>query len=313
VKTIAVTSSTICARPELRALVASRLGDQFHAVFATGSVASEAALAAFLTLASADGLLIGREEVGQNLLRSFPRIKAVSVYGVGYDNVDQDACRDRGVELLVAPGVNADAVAEHTLGLMLAVLRNISANDRLLHAGRWNKDGGRTLFGKTVAVIGAGHVGSRVARLLRAFSCPVVLNDILPKADLAEELGACELGLESALQTADIVTVHVPLSAVTRGLFGDKTFSLMKAGAVLINTSRGAVVDLAALERALASGQIAGTGLDVFENEPIVRETLFAHAGVVGTPHTAGNAKEAVEAMAGAAASMLRDFFEVAR
>ncbi len=303
---IAVTSATICARPELRARVEGLLAPKHRIRFATFTKPGREDLRAFL--AGADGALIGREVIDEPLLAGLPDLRAVSVYGVGFDNVDAAACAKRGVALLVAPGVNADAVAEHTLGLMLAVLRNIARNDRLLHEGVWNKDGGRTLQGKTVAILGCGAVGSRVGRLLKAFSCHIVLNDILAKAELAAELGGCELGIEAALQIADIVTVHVPLTAVTRGLFDEKAFGQMKPGAVLVNTSRGPVVRLAALKKALKTGQVAGAGLDVFENEPILDAELFAHPGVVGTPHTAGNAREAVEAMTDAAAAKLRDY-----
>lgn len=264
-------------------------------------------LAVFLT--GKDAALIGRETIDDALLAKLPQLRAVSVYGVGFDNIDDAACATRGVALLVAPGVNAAAVAEHTIGLMLAVLRNIARNDRYLHDGIWNKDGGRMLTGKTVGIIGCGAVGSRVGALLRAFSCPLVLNDIADKADLAAEWGACRMSLQETVQSADIITVHVPLTRLTRSLFDDALISLMKPGAVLINTSRGPVVSIPALKKALKSGQLAGAGLDVFESEPIVDKDLFALPGLVGTPHTAGNALEAVEAMTDAAALKLRDYF----
>lgn len=302
---IGVTSATICARADLRAIVDATFGGDHDVTYLPAGTAD---LPTFL--ADKDAALIGRELVAEDLLGRAPKLKAISVYGVGFDNVDMAACRSRSVAVLVAPGVNADAVAEHTIGLMLAVMRNIAANDRHIHDGRWNKDGGRTLTGKTVAIIGAGAVGTRVGRLLRAFSCQVVLNDILAKADLAKELGGCELGFEAALQHADIVTAHVPLTVATRGMFGREAFQIMKPGGVLINTSRGAVVSQKALKDALRAGQLKGAGLDVFENEPIVDTELFSLPGVVGTPHTAGNAQEAVEAMTRAAAGKLLDFLK---
>jgi D-3-phosphoglycerate dehydrogenase len=302
-KAVGVTSVTICGRPELRRRVETTL-----AGMAVTFRKPDEDVTAFLR--GKDAALIGREAIDAKLLAACPTVRAVSVYGVGYDNVDEAACRNAGVKLLVAPGVNADAVAEHALGLMLAVLRNISHNDRLLHEGTWNKAGGRTLYGKTVAIVGCGAIGSRVGRLLKAFGCQVVINDVVAKPDLAKEWAACELGLEKSLEIADIVTVHVPLTSVTRGMFDDRTLGAMKRGSVLINTSRGAVVSLEALKRALNSGQIAGAGLDVFEIEPIIDRELFSFPGVVGTPHTAGNAQEAVEAMTDAAASKLREFFK---
>jgi D-3-phosphoglycerate dehydrogenase len=256
-------------------------------------------------LADADAAVVGRELIDDTVLAQAPRLKALSLYGVGFDNIDVAACAARGVDFLVRHGVNAEAVAEHTIGLMLASLRNIAYTDRLLHQGQWLKDGGRQLSGSTVAVIGCGHVGSRVARLLTAFRCRLLLNDIRDVSALARETGGNSADFKQCLESADIVTVHVPLTARTAGLFDADTLARMRPGSVLVNTSRGAVVVLDALRHALKNGPLGGAALDVFEVEPLTDPQLYAEPRLVGTPHIAGNAREAVEAMGRAAVDML--------
>ena len=312
---IGITSQTFRRRYDLRLLAETGLAGHelsFAPVSALPTEMSAVELRAFLF--SKDGALVGRETIDDDLLAAVPTLKAIGLYGVGHDNIDLDACKRRGVSVYIASGVNAQAVAEHTLGLMLSVLHNISLTDRLLRDGVWHKDGGRQLAGKTVGIVGVGAVGTRVARLARAFGCHVLLTDICSRAELAKEIGAFEAPLVTSRESADILTVHVPLTAVTRGFFDDQAFAAMKKGAILINTSRGAVVSLAALKKALSSGQLAGAGLDVYENEPILggaamHPELFAHAGVVATPHIAGNAMEAVQAMGQAAVDALRGHF----
>ncbi len=308
---IGVTSVSLCKSAALRAKAATILAGHEVKYIALPRSAAADELVSFLF--DCDAALIGREVITADILAKLPRLKAISVYGVGFDNVDAGACGARGVALLVTHGVNADAVAEHTLGLILASMRNIARNHLLLAAGTWNKDGGRTLGGKVLAVVGCGAVGSRVGRLGNAFGCSVRVVDLVDKTQIANEIGAVQVSLEVALGSADILSMHVPLTAATDGMVNERFLAQMKPGSHLINTSRGRVVRLSALKKALESGHLAGAGLDVFESEPILDLELFALPGLVGTPHTAGNAVEAAMAMGVAALDQLRRYFDRAR
>lgn len=302
---IVVTAVSFCKNAELRQLATEAFTG--HTVtFAAGEGPLLAGDALVASLAEADLAIVGRETINDAILVRIPRLKAISLYGVGFDNIDVEACRRRGVAFEVAHGVNALAVAEHTIGLMLAVLRNIARNDRMLRQGVWNKDGGRTLGGRTVAVVGCGAVGSQVARLLRAFGSKIILVDVVCKTELAATLDAREASLSEALQNADVVTLHVPLDPSTEHMMNTATLSQMRQGSILVNTSRGSVVSLDALKASLTSGHLAGAALDVFEAEPLADPSLAALPTIVCTPHTAGNAAEAVLAMGLAATGRLQ-------
>jgi D-3-phosphoglycerate dehydrogenase len=307
---IAVTSVSFCRNDELRRRAEATLGTTGlgHDVRFVGAPDGHTTLAGPALLAALDGAdaaIIGREAITDDLLAQRPQLRAIALYGVGYDNVDLAACQRHGVAFLHAAGVNAQAVAEHTAGLMLAALRQIAANDRLLKAGTWRKAGGHQLSGRTVAVVGCGHCGSAVARLLKAFGCPLLLVDVVPKPDLARATGGREISFADALPLADVITLHVPLTPATRHMINAETLSRMRPGSVLVNTSRGAVIDEQALRLALANGPLGHAALDVFESEPMLDQTLVGLANVVATPHTAGNAREAVLAMGQAALDKL--------
>jgi D-3-phosphoglycerate dehydrogenase len=184
---------------------------------------------------------------------------------------------------------------------MLALCRNIAKGDRLLHRGLWVKDGGRQLTGKTVGIIGCGHIGTEVGKILKAFQCPLQLCDIIDLTQKAEQLSAKVVTLDQLLQESDFISLHVPLTPETLNLIGEAQLQLMKPTSYLINTSRGKVVDQHALKIALISGQIAGAGLDVFSKEPLVDPELYQLENLVLTPHSAGNSAEAVLAMGEAA------------
>lgn len=261
-------------------------------------------------LREASVALIGKELITEELLRSLPRLRCISKYGVGLDNIDFAACARHGVQVFHQPGVNRTAVAEFTLGLMLAVLRNLAHAADLMRRGVWEKDGGTQLSGKTVGIIGCGAVGEQVARLLKAFSCPLLFCDIRDLKPLCHELGAQQLPLGDLLARADVITVHVPLDSSTRSLISTEALSRCKPSSILINTSRGEVVEEQALRQALRQGRLAGAGLDVFQQEPYLDLGSWDEARVVGTPHIAGNAREAVLAMGKAAISGVAAYYE---
>jgi D-3-phosphoglycerate dehydrogenase len=306
---VAVTASTFCQTESLRVQVVDRLAP-CNVVFAKDvDISSEESLIAFLRGKSA--VIVGREKFSEDVFKRLPDLKVISKYGVGLDNIDLDAASRAGVKVLSSPGVNAFAVAEHTLGLALALFRNIAVNNQLLHDKIWRKNGGRQLRGATVAIIGLGAVGCEVAKLLRMFEVRLLCVDVLDKKSSAAALGAKQVSLDEALGCADLVTLHVPLNESTRTLINASRLSQMRVGTFLINTSRGEVVDEAALKRALEAGHLAGAGLDVFMGEPHVDWELAAGPRVVGTPHTAGNSDAAVAAMGRAAIENLRSFLSI--
>ncbi len=231
------------------------------------------------------------------VLAACPRLRLISIWGAGVDNVDLEACRRRGVAVTHTPGVNADAVAEHTIALMLAVMRRIPALDREVRRGEWPRGLLVQAHGKTLGVIGLGAIGSRVAALGRALGMRVLAWTLRPDAGRAAQVGAEAVPLERLLAEADVVSLHLRLSAETRGVLGPERLRQMKPGAFLVNTARGALVDRDALLEALRLGRLAGAALDVFHEEPLpAGDPLLALPQVVLTPHNAGMTREVIEA-----------------
>lgn len=253
--------------------------------------------------AEAEAILIRtRPILTEALLASLKRLRCVARYGVGLDNVDLAAATRLGLPVLHAPGLNANAVAEHTLMLMLAVIKCLLPQDAALRRGAWadlRARGIGELRGLTLGIIGVGNIGRRVAHLARAFGMEALGYDPYLSAEELEARGARKVELPDLLRRADIVSLHCPLTPETRHLLGREAFALMKEGVVVINTSRGGTVDQAALLEALERGKVAGAGLDVFDPEPPEADNpLFALDRVVLTPHVAGVSERANRAIA---------------
>jgi len=226
-------------------------------------------------------------------------LRLVANFAVGYDNVDVDACRARGVIVTNTPGVLTNATAELALALTLAAARRITENENELRTGRWtgwDPGGylGEELSGATFAVVGLGRIGSRYAELVRPLAGRLVYVAESPKADV----GAERLALDQALAVADVVSLHVPGGDATHHLIGAAQFELMKRNAILVNTSRGTVVDSTALADALRERRIAAAGLDVYEHEPAVPEALLTAPRCVLLPHIGSATTSARDAMA---------------
>jgi D-3-phosphoglycerate dehydrogenase len=226
------------------------------------------------------------------LLRRCPELIAVSAYGAGFDTVDAAACTRAGVAVVNQSGSNSGAVAEHTLGLMLALSKRIAESDRRLRRGeRFARAEmmGFDLMGRTLGIVGIGHAGSRVAQLARAFGMKVLATDPFVSPQEIAQRGAEAVPLQQLLERSDIVSLHCPLDAGTRGLFGSAQFAAMKKGSLFISTARGNIHDEAALEQALRSGHLGGAGLDVWTIEPPpASHPLLSLDNVVATHHTAG-------------------------
>lgn len=232
------------------------------------------------------------------LLRRAPNLLAVSANGSGCDTIDIDACTEAGVMVLNQVGGNADSVAEMTLGLMLAVLRRIAESDRRLRSsdrGFAREDlMGRELRGRTLGLVGMSEIGRRTAALGRAFGMRVLGSDPGLAADEIARRGAEAVSLDELLRESDVVSLHCPRNAHTVGMMNASAFASMKPGSIFVTTARSGIHDEAALAEALASGQLAGAGLDVWDQEPPPpSHPLLALPNVVGTYHTAGVTFEA--------------------
>lgn len=304
---IAVTPPPVCQHPTLRAEILQAFP---QAVFNTENrYLSQAEL---IRLADGvEGLLGGREVIDDAVLDALPQLRIVSKYGVGLDNIDQEALSRRGVALGWTGGVNRRSVAELTLAFMLSLCHNVFLAGEALKRGDWYKQGGVELRGKHIGVIGCGHIGSEVVRLLAPFECPVRVHDILDKTEFCRQTGAEPASFGQVIETADILTLHVPLTESTRRMIDAEVLRRMKPTAFLINTSRGGVVDQAALKQALKTGRLAGAALDVFAQEPPEDLEFLQLPNLMVTPHIGGNTREAVLAMGRAALDHLNRFFGV--
>jgi D-3-phosphoglycerate dehydrogenase len=224
-----------------------------------------------------------------------PALKMVSVWGTGTDNIDLHAAGMRGVTVCNTPGVNAFAVAEHALTLMLAVARKIPAIDREMHAGKWPREMLTQLLGKTLGVFGMGTIGSRVASLGRAIGMDVLAWSARGDEGRIRATGARAATKDDILRQADVVSLHVRLAEDTRGFIGRKELAMMKPSAILVNTGRGALVERDALIAALREGKILGAGLDVFHQEPLAPDDpILTLPNVICSPHNAGQTPEVV-------------------
>jgi phosphoglycerate dehydrogenase-like enzyme len=234
-------------------------------------------------------------QMGGEFFRSAPKLHLVQLLSAGYDRVDVEAARKAGVPVANNGGANAIAVAEHTLMLMLAVLKKLVPFHNDVVAGKWrvgNPAQGRVfeLSGKTLGIVGLGNIGKKVARRAAAFDMRVQYYDIARLTEAEEDaLDVRFVLLGELLRTSDVVSLHVPLDDSTRSMMGARELALMKQSAILVNTCRGPVVDEVALHRALTQGQIAGAGLDVMIDEPPPpNHPLFTLPNVTLTPHSAG-------------------------
>jgi D-3-phosphoglycerate dehydrogenase / 2-oxoglutarate reductase len=222
-------------------------------------------------------------------------LRMVSIWGTGTDNVDLDAAGRHGVTVTNTPGMNARAVAEHTLALMLALARKIPRIDREVREGKWPREMLTQLLGKTLGVFGTGTIGTRVMELGRAVGMSVLAWSLRGERDRIAAAGARPAGKEEILREADVISLHLRLIPETRAFLGRKEFALMKRSALLINTARGALVERDALLDALAQGKLAGAGLDVFHDEPVkAGDPLLRLENVLLSPHNAGQTPEVI-------------------
>jgi D-3-phosphoglycerate dehydrogenase len=228
------------------------------------------------------------------VFKACPTLKLISIWGTGTDNIDLESAKRRGITVCNTAGVNANAVAEHTIALMLAIARSIPKLDRQMRAGVWPRELLTQLLGKTLGVFGAGSIGMRVIVLAQALGMNVLAWSARGDAARVAAAGARAASKEQILREADIVTLHLRLTPETRGFLSERELSSMKRSAILINTGRGALVERDALLDALAQGRISA-GLDVFHDEPVrAGDPILALPNVVLSPHNAGQTPEVI-------------------
>lgn len=250
------------------------------------------------TLSGARAVVVrNKTRITAELLGAAPELRVVARAGTGLDNIDLAAADSAGVVVSAARGVNAISVAEHTLALALAVLREIPVHDREVRNGEWDRRAGRELTGKTWGLLGFGVTGMAVARVLSGFGVRVLAYDpyVDPAADDVREAGVTVTDWVEVIGSADVLSVHLPATGETRHVLGDEAFGAMRPGTVLVSAGRGEVIDESALAAALESGAVAGVGLDVRETEPPGRSVLDEHPAVIYTPHVAGLTMESQE------------------
>ncbi|NIP40024.1 MAG: 3-phosphoglycerate dehydrogenase [Candidatus Aenigmarchaeota archaeon] len=231
-------------------------------------------------------------KVDRKFLERAKSLKTLITFTHGYEHVDREALKSRGIKFKSVPG-STPSVAELTFGLMISVIRKIPEQDGLMKKGEWKRDFGRELCGKTLGVIGLGPIGREVCRIARSFGMRVVATDPnkLMKGGMKVEM----VSLDRLLKTSDIVSLHAHLNEETKHMIGRKELGRMKRSAILINTGRGGLIDSEALHESLRSGRIAGAGLDVFEREPPGRDKLVRLQNVVATPHAGADTIEGEE------------------
>lgn len=256
-------------------------------------------------ITSADGVIAGLEEYDRDLINSAEKLKVISRYGVGYDKVDVDAAKDKGITVTITPGANGDSVADLAVALMLDVARNVTIMDDSFKAGEKKRPQGVELWGKTLGIVGAGRIGQGVARRCKGFHMDILCYDIYPNEAFREETGAKYVSLEELIRNADFISLHSPLTEETRNMIGKKELDEMKEDAIIVNTARGGIIDEEALYDALKNGKIRGAALDALADEHTFPDKLASLPNCILTPHAGATTKEAVSKMSYMAAENL--------
>ncbi|HRX84494.1 MAG TPA: hydroxyacid dehydrogenase [Phycisphaerae bacterium] len=269
----------------------------------------------------AEVLVVRSTQVTADMLTSAKSLKLIIRAGSGYNTIDTAAARAKGIDVANCPGMNATAVAELAMGLMLALDRRIVDNTNDLRQGVWNKkeySKALGLKGRTLGIVGLGKIGMLIAQRAKAFEMQLIYSDVVANPAAEKELGIAKVEFEDLLRTADFVSLHVPLTDSTRKLFDDRRLAMMKPTAILINCSRGEVVDSAALARALDAGKLRGAGLDVYETEPGASDKVFGDvsgkcARVYGTHHIGASTDQAQIAVAEETVRIVENFMKTGK
>lgn len=257
------------------------------------------------------------DKIDPEVFKAAPKLKIVSQLAVGFDNIDIAEATRRGIYVTNTPEVLTDTTADFAWALLMAIARRVAEADKYVRTGKWKVGwhpamlSGRDIYGATIGIIGAGRIGYAVAKRAKGFDMRVLFYDVIPRPEMEKDFGAKKVDLDTLLRESDFVSVHVPLMKETHHLVNAQKLSLMKKTAYLINNSRGPVVDEKALYEALRKEQIAGAGLDVFEQEPTpVDNPLLKLDNVVVAPHISSASLETRAKMSEMVAENLVAFFE---
>lgn len=249
-------------------------------------------------LPGVDGYIAGLDDIDRQALQAADRLRVIARYGVGLDNVDLQAARERGIIVTSTPGANSVSVAELALALILSLARQVPAGVGAVRGGQFPRLSGVTLEGKTIGILGLGAIGKQLARRLSGFDCVLLAHDPAPDTDFAARVGVRLCSMQEVISSADFLSLHLPLLPETRLLVNDAFLEKMKPGAFLINTARGEIVDETALLRALQNGRLRGAALDVFSREPPdPANPLLGLPQVIATPHLGAQTDGATNAM----------------
>ena len=248
-------------------------------------------------LKDCDGAIVALEEINKKVIDALPNLKAISKFGVGLDNIDLDYCKEKNILVAYEKGVNKQSVAEATLGFMLMLIRNLYISSNKLSNNIWDKNGGKSLYKKTIGIIGVGHIGKELIKLLQPFNCKILVNDIIKQDNYYAKNNLIEVSKEEIFKNSDIISLHTPLTKDTKYMINKNSLNQMKSTTFLINTARGHLVNLDDLYNALKNNAIAGAALDVYYEEPPKNTELLKLENLITTPHIGGNSNEAVMAM----------------
>jgi len=232
-----------------------------------------------------DAMIVAVEKITARVIRAANNLKVIAKHGAGVDNIDMAAATERGIVVTSAPGANSDAVADLTIGLFLALARQIPFADSSVKAGEWPRIIGTQFNKKTLGIIGVGQIGKKVARRVMGFDMEVLVYDVVEDSEFAEKTGARYVPLDDVLVKSDFISLHVPLTDRTRHLIGARELGLMKPSAFIVNVARGGVVDEDALLEALNQKQISGAAADVYSQEPPKGNPLLEMENLIATPH----------------------------
>jgi D-3-phosphoglycerate dehydrogenase len=291
---VATPIPVVLVAEELSPAAIAQLESGFEVRYVDGS--DRAAL--LPALAGVDAVIVrSATRIDAEALAQAPNLRVVARAGVGLDNVDVEAATKAGVMVVNAPSSNTVSAAEHAVGLLLAVARNVPQAMASLKAGEWQRSRftGAELYGKVAGILGLGRIGELVAQRLAAFCTQVIAYDPYVPTARAAQLGVRLVGLEDLLAEADFISVHLPKTAETSGLIGERELRLVKPGVLIVNAARGGIVDENALALALKDGRVGGAGIDVFATEPPADSPLLAFPNVVVTPHLGASTHEAQE------------------
>ena len=258
---------------------------------------------------SVNALILSMEKVNIDLLTKLPNLRIISKFGVGIDNIDTDLCEKKGIVVSFTPGINKTSVAEMTIGFMITLSRNMYQSSIELKSGIWNKsNGGHELSGKNIGIIGCNHIGQEVIRMLKPFNCHISIYDIDDKSEFCKQNNVNQVDFDFLISNSDIISLHIPLNEKTRNLINANVIRKIKKNAILINTSRGGIINEHDLYETLKDGHLCSAAIDAYEIEPAINNKLVELPNVFCTPHIGGNSKESILKLGRKAIENIKDF-----